>query len=595
MQHTGVFRALTAIGIAALLGLCSTVAASSQTAPTVTNIQAAQHDGQTFITWTDAASGQNGANYRYDLYRSTSGPITDLSSATLVQQGIYNNSGQLIGPKPFNQATRQNTSLLMSKIQNGGSALPVWSGIAVCTNQTTGSAYYAVITRDTTNQQQPSPLSAGNNSMQSSIGESPAPIQPVLQVPSTDNSRDPACCSISGKPNLPLWLKLHGSGGIAAPWGDLQAYWGDSTMGYQDGIQSMFSLYEDHSGNGIAKGGVRQLIMSPQDAVWSINGNALSETFWYGYRDVPIFGGNQNPYVYPFTQSKFALILPWAIQHYAADSNHIYGVAESMGGYGQVNWFLRQGNVFAAIFLRIPVLGPWLHIPSLIDVTRNGTPTVVATPTDTLPDGKTLYNDASNSPAWVAEDCSRDLPYVSWSSGRNDATLANHAMWSDSVQMANVLEICHYGFSLIWGDGGHDNVTAGLENTLLEQYQTVFAKNVSYPAFTSFSLDSNYGNGERTNGDPSGCVNCGWQWNLIGDTGTSWSASFSNSQVTSQAIVNVTPRNAQSFRLTPGTQVSWSTSTNQRGKVNADSYGLVTVPGINLASGGATTLTITNP
>src|SRR5882672_7824706 len=90
----------------------------AQTAPSVTNIHAIQHDGQTFVTWTDATRDAAGERYRYDLYRSTQGPITDLSHSTLVQQGIYNNSAQLIGPKPFNQATRQNAALLMAKIQN---------------------------------------------------------------------------------------------------------------------------------------------------------------------------------------------------------------------------------------------------------------------------------------------------------------------------------------------------------------------------------------------------------------------------------------------------------------------------------------------
>jgi len=338
---------------------------------------------------------------------------------------------------------------------------------------------------------------------------------------------------------------------------------------------------------------VRQLVMTPQDAVWSINGDFLSETFWYGYRDIPIFAGDRTRHVYPFTQSKFALIVPWAVQHYSADPNHLYGVAESMGGYGQVNWFLRQPSLFAAIFLRIPVLGPWLHIPSLIDLTENGSPKVVATPTDTLPDGTTLYNDASNSPAWVAQDCSRDLPYLSWSSGRNDSTLANYAMWSHAVQMANAVRTCHYGFSFIWSNGTHDNVTAGLENTLLEQYQTVFARNVSYPAFTNFSLDNNYGNGDRTNGDLSGCVNCGWQWNVTSDTTTSWSASFANTQVGTQATTDVTPRNAQLFKLAPGTKVTWSASTGQKGNVNADTYGLVTATGVEVLANTATTLTLT--
>jgi hypothetical protein len=99
MRTLEAFRKTTAVLVGSLLIMRSVALASGQNAPPVTNIQAIQHDGQTFITWTDAATGSAGANYRYDLYRSTSGQITDLSTATLVQQGIYNNSGQLIGPK----------------------------------------------------------------------------------------------------------------------------------------------------------------------------------------------------------------------------------------------------------------------------------------------------------------------------------------------------------------------------------------------------------------------------------------------------------------------------------------------------------------
>jgi len=146
-----------------LLLLSVSVVAFAQSAPPVTGIQTLQHDGQTFITWNDAATASTGANYRYNLYRSTTGPITNLSSAMLVQQGIYNNSGQLIGPKPYNQATRQNVANPMSKIQNGGSTVLVWSGAAVYTNLATANAYYAVITHDITGATADSPLVTGSN------------------------------------------------------------------------------------------------------------------------------------------------------------------------------------------------------------------------------------------------------------------------------------------------------------------------------------------------------------------------------------------------------------------------------------------------
>lgn len=566
------------------------VAQQAQNAPAVTNLRAIQHDGQTFITWTDAAIGTAGSHYRYDLYRSTNGPILTLSRATLVQRGIFNNSAQLIGPKPFSQATRQNPALPMAKIQNGGTPLATWSGIAVYTNEATASAYYSVITRDVTNAEQPSPLSR-SNSLTVAVAESPASIVPVLQVPSTDPTRKPSCCSISGKPHLPLWLRLHGSGGRAAAVGDLYAYWGDSSMGYQDGIQSMFAIYEDHSGSAIANLGTRQLILTPQDAVWSIDGNSASETYWYGYRDIPNFARDRNAHIYPFTQAKLAFILPWAIRHYTADPNRVYGISESMGGYGQAQWSLKHADIFAAIFMRVPILGPWSRIPSLIDVTPNGHPRIVDTATDTLPDG-TLYDQDTDVATRLGRDCSRKLPYVSWSSGRNDRTLANHRMWSYSIQLANALRACHYGFSFIWGNGVHDGATAGLENALVEQYQAAFSKDVSYPAFTNFSLDGNYGEGDPTDGALSGCVNCGWQWKVISDAATSWSASFTNTQVTSRSTTDVTPRNTQLFKLQPGTSVKWSTSTGQKGVAVADSHGLVTAFAVEVVAGTATVLTI---
>src|SRR5215471_18477621 len=153
----------------------------AQTAPTVTNIRATQHDGQTFITWTDPAPGSSGKIYRYDLYRSTSGAIKELTHATLVQKGLFNNSGQLIGPKPFNQTTRLNDVLPMARTDNHSAPLPLWSGLAVYTNRERAAAYYAVITQDTTGAQRPSAIPTAN-SLTNPVEEFPSPIAPVLQI-----------------------------------------------------------------------------------------------------------------------------------------------------------------------------------------------------------------------------------------------------------------------------------------------------------------------------------------------------------------------------------------------------------------------------
>jgi len=195
----------------------------AQNAPSVTGIQAIQHDGQTFITWTDAAPGIYGVNYRYDIYRSANGPITNTGSASLVQMSVYNNSAQLIGPKPYIQLTRLDSVLPTVKTQNGGTPLPVWSGVAVYTNLAAENAYYAVITHDLTGATADSQIVPGDNAMVVPVSESVGNVKPILQIPGTAALRMIGCsnCYVtSASIGQPLWLKLHPSGGIASPWGD---------------------------------------------------------------------------------------------------------------------------------------------------------------------------------------------------------------------------------------------------------------------------------------------------------------------------------------------------------------------------------------
>jgi hypothetical protein len=65
------------------------------------NVCAQFQSGQTFVTWTDMATGAAGDNWRYSRYRSTA-PITsgNYGSATLIASLILNNSWQLIGANP---------------------------------------------------------------------------------------------------------------------------------------------------------------------------------------------------------------------------------------------------------------------------------------------------------------------------------------------------------------------------------------------------------------------------------------------------------------------------------------------------------------
>jgi len=110
--------------------------------PAVTDIRALHRDGQTFVTWTDAAEGEAGAKFRYSLYRSEE-PITadNLKDAELCYHGVFNNSARLFGTA-FTAKDRIDPKKPTATIEVGGKPLPMWSGLAVRTVRNAGNAYY---------------------------------------------------------------------------------------------------------------------------------------------------------------------------------------------------------------------------------------------------------------------------------------------------------------------------------------------------------------------------------------------------------------------------------------------------------------------
>src|SRR3954451_25139899 len=86
----------------------------------VTDVRVAYRQGQTFITWKDAAEGEAGAKYRYSLYRSDQ-PITaqNLAKAELCYCGVLNNSAKLYGTA-FNMKDRIDPEKPYCVIEEGG-------------------------------------------------------------------------------------------------------------------------------------------------------------------------------------------------------------------------------------------------------------------------------------------------------------------------------------------------------------------------------------------------------------------------------------------------------------------------------------------
>ena len=544
----------------------------------VTGIRAVHRHGQTFVTWRDVAEGEEGAKFRYSLYRADR-PITaeNWQDAELCYQGVLNNSAKQFG-FAFNLKDRLDPSKPYALIEAGGQPLPPWSGLAVHTVQRPGKTYYAIVATD--EKLQPvSDVVPGTSSTAEALEEKPGPIQPIKLYDSKERKSYVAQTSITGQQGLPLKINLHGSQGAGGPggeWGDYYLYFGTPEMGYRDGLPGVFTVQENHVKEG------NSLLLRPRDAIEHPSGRGAFETMWTGYYCVPQGAErakNAEPRYHLFTQNRLLWMIAWTLKHYHADPQRVSMGGSSMGGLGSINVGFRRPEIFAAAY---PSTSPflWWRPSSLLGSEGRDTKILLA-------DGQTSYVDYMNSPKYVA-DKHADLPFLGWAVGRRDP---NHN-WQEYIDMIRVLTENHHGFCFAWNDGGHSE--GGKPMTLITKYypETKFALNRSYPAFGNSSLNSNLGTGDKLDGDLVGGINLGFGWKEVTDEEGQWSIAMSNDLAERAMTVDVTPRRCQKFKPPPGTKCTWTTSTGGSGAVTVDRWGLVTIAKVAIEPGAATVLTI---
>ena len=530
------------------------------------------HDGQTFVTWKDAAEGDAGAQIRYNVYRSLA-PITqdNLASAELVAPRVLNDSAKLFGTA-FNAAARLDPSTGMTVIEQDAAPLPGFSGLSVQTAREEACAYYAVLPANLEAVPQDT-VKPGINATTGPVTEHVTPRKPIKIMDSNDRGIYSSYTNITGTPGLPLYLTLHASdaaGGPAGAYGDYWVYYGDRSMGYADGLPGVYSVEETHSGP-------LNLLVRTRDTIVSAEGFPY-ETYWFGYRLVPDWAPNTQPLAYPFTEQRLLWMMAQIIPRYQADPNRIACGGGSMGAWGSTSFCFHHPEIFSVVY------------PDRPRTRQRDLPTIGKPGADValMDDGKTPYLERMDSVKFAA-DHHEDLPFYAFVIGRNDG----FAQWQDQVDMVRALTASHHGFAFIWNNGGHGD-TGPIAERLQQMYPIVtFGKNRSYPAFSHSSRDNNLGNGDPLNGDLEGSINTGFTWNVVADEDARWQATIGNTEATATMTVDVTPRRAQKFRLAPGTTVSWTSSTGGAGTVQADAWSLVTLPTIAIQAGKQTTVTIT--
>lgn len=540
----------------------------------VTTIQAVHRHGQTFVTWKDVAEGEEGSKFRYSLYRSDR-PITadNLDKAELCYHGVLNCSAKLFG-HVFNMKDRLDPAKPYAIIAEGGKPLPPWSGLAVHTVQKPGKAYYAVAATD----EKFKPVSAvvpGKSATREAVEETPGPIQPIKLYDSKERKTYVAQTSITGQQGLPLSVNLHGSqatGGPAGEWGDYYLYFGTPDMGYRDGMPGVFTVQENRNKEG------NSLLLRPRDAIEHPSGRGAFETMWLGYYCIPQGATHKEPRYYRFTENRLLWMIDWSLKRYGGDPQRVSMGGSSMGGLGSINVGFRHPELFAAVY---PSTAPFLWWPpsSLVGLQGRDTKALLA-------DGKTSYVDYTNSPKYAAGRHD-DMPFLGWAVGRRDP---NHN-WQEYVDMVKALTANHHGFCFAWNDGGHSE--GGQPMTTITKYYPAakFSRNQSYPAFGNSSIDHKLGSGSKDEGDREGGINLGFRWDDVKETPDSWSVRLANDLAKQDMTVDVTPRRCQQFKLEPGRQVRWRTSTGDSGKVLADGDGLVTIPAVRIPLSTPTVVT----
>jgi hypothetical protein len=555
----------------------------------VTNIRAFHRSGQTFVTWKDAAEGEEGANYRYSLYCNDR-PITDASLANSepVIHSIVNNSGKHYGYHMFQQR-RLDPSLPMATIDPDGKPLPQWSGLAVRTVEKDGNSYYAIVATDADGRRI-GKLVPDQSATTQPVAEKVAPIQPVKTGDSTERGRYAHIVKVTGKKNLPLMVRLHASsarGGPGSDHGDYYLFRGRRECGYRDGLPWQFTVDE----RTIPNTRDRRLSLRARETMAHPNGNGTRETYWFGYYCVPQWADHDEPRAYNFTERRMLWLIDWVKNKYHVDRERVYAEGGSMGAWGTAGFAMRHPELFTAVYPNRPRTKQ-RGLPSLVKVARDA-PIM-------MDDGKTDYYERMNMVKFVSEHPT-DLPFLGWCCGRHDG----FATFKEQIEMVKVLTAGRHGFAFAWNDGNHSTGSAPMREIKRWFPPKQFARNQSYPAFGNSSIDDDLGTGEievregnRTqkvlkddNGAVEGGVNLGFVWKDVVDEKNRWSMTLSNELAKDEMTVDVTPRRCQQFKPRPGEAMTWSNTVGGSGSATADKWGLVTVTGVKIKPSEQTVLT----
>ncbi len=329
------------------------------------------------------------------------------------------------------------------------------------------------------------------------------------------------------------------------------------------------------------------------DGIYLTSTDFPPQSWWTGWNEnLSVFGSSPPQSQWTginrfYTMHRMLSFIDWMKTQWSIDNNRVMCSGWSMGGSGGKMFCLRYGEVFNYInsWAGIGVAGNSpVYTSSFIGLFGD--------PARRIPseNGVNTWDDLNMS-YWLRANPSKEVSFVSFSNAKNDAGIG----WMQAVEFYQALRDTKRAFTFRWSQEGHENHALDISLYELTDYAGAsridFQKNKALPAFNSFSLDNNPGNGDPLNGDSVGYINAYQRWdpNTIVDQLNHFEIElWMNSSINLTGTTDVTLRNLQSLSSSSGKSFDWKlmqgVSIVKQGTVLADQLGLITISKVDLVN-----------
>lgn len=535
--------------------------------PAVPDLCAQFQDGQTFVTWTDLDTGTAGDGYRYKVYRSAS-PITsgNYGSATNIGDYILNNSAQLVGANP--EATSDNTYTTSYRsdgtkprirLTDLGTQLAAFTGLFAHTAETTENAYYGVVGF---------PVSGGIATggadiyigsvgpIAESVGTWKGIRQYAYDSPTGGRNSTGQITSPTGKPIIiNLHQSLGGTFGSTVANGDFWSFlMPKDASNWQEGLMRFLGVRQFTS-TSYPSG---YLDFRPRETHWNPLGTGVVESFWSGLGMTPLSYVGPANRRYLNTANYLERVVDWAIAHYGADANQVHHRGQSMGAMAIVTTSKMTSPTIAASWLLYPVwkmdmrgTATWPGSAGSWQTTWPFKATVAAAP-DTLgtnaaavqlPDGLAWGGTGGYVDLFsVIADLSQPFQPTYWGANQYDVSILSTPAisWGHQLDALAAFQSSRRAHGFAWTPGSHEftpnrvfDCEEGGAPTGVCIPKTLLRLDRSYMGFSNSSIDDDIGTetfniNNVVDGDPVGCINCGFRWTITTDTAGSFVGTIDN-------------------------------------------------------------------